>query len=92
MWKIGFKELQASRASIQSEFIRYRGKAVTDFKTGVSDPGQEEPETAQSHWRLPGIHSVVNPCSLHIVPSFWAHFLPRVLPVNTDIIPVELQK
>lgn len=92
MWKTGFKELQASRASTQSEFIRYRGKAATDFRTSVSDPGQQEPETAQSHWRLPGNHSAINPSSLHILPSFWAHFLPRALPVNTDISPVELQK
>lgn len=77
MWKIGFKGLQASRGSAQSEFIRYRGEAATVFRTGDSNPGQAEPETAQGHCRLQG-----NRCFWPIQPAHLAQLLGSLPPTG----------
>lgn len=87
-WKTAFKNCSESGSiQSQSDFIRYRGDAATDLRTGISNPGQESPRQTRAPARLKGTRPV-NPPSQNISPSFWARFLPQALLGHMLLVPV----
>lgn len=79
--------LKVSRNSLDA-----RGEAATDFRTGVSNPGQKEPKAVQSCWRPKGKPLFHYPSKVHIVPALGKLLFPEALPVHTYMIPMGIRE